>query len=304
MEWVSAQRVEKRMSTARVARGVLSMKLEIRQLSASVGAEVLGVHPHHMTADTVEELQRLWREHLTLVFRELELSEDGQMEFAAHFGVLGDVAKAKPDQSASDRHVMMIANRPVEGKENYLPDGEMWFHYDQMYLPVPIRAGLLYAISVPKTGGATRFANAVSAYAALPDDLKARLDGLRAKHVYDSRATTRLIDEGDVSATSATHPVVISHPTLGVPSLFISPLMTHRVLGLPDEESRDLLATLYSYLLERDELIYEHHWHVGDLVLWDNRAVLHARTDFDPAEPRILRRLSLAGDGPPEPWRL
>ncbi|MBF6558544.1 MAG: TauD/TfdA family dioxygenase, partial [Acidimicrobiales bacterium] len=160
----------------------------------------------------------------------------------------------------------------------------------------------LYAVTVPFTGGNTRFANAAAIYEALPERIRTRLDGLEAENAYEYSATTQMVGEGEEVA-SQVHPMVIRHPVTGVPSLFVSPLMTRRVVGVSEEESQQLLGEL-RLVLERDEFVYEHHWQVGDLVLWDNRCVLHARTDFDPAEARILRRVSLAGQGAPQAYAL
>lgn len=278
------------------------MSVQTRPLAAPFGREIVGFDLEKATDGEIDELRRLWAEQLVLVFRGLDLTVEGQTALAARFGIVGQVANATADMPEADRSVMMISNRRIEGKESYLPDGEMWFHFDQAYLDVPIIAGLLYAVTVPSTGGDTRFANAAAIYEALPERLRARLDGLEAENAYEYSATTQMVGDGEEVA-SQVHPMVIRHPVTGAPSLFVSPLMTRRVVGVSEEESQQLLGELRLFL-ERDEFVYEHHWQVGDLVLWDNRCVLHARTDFDPAEARILRRVSLAGQEAPQAYAL
>lgn len=276
--------------------------LRTRPLADGFGVEVESVDVRALDDESLSSLRQLWQDQLVLVFRGQELTAEEQGSLAARFGTVGDLANVTPGMSYEDRHVMMIGNRTVNGKAGELPDGEMWFHFDQAYLEVPIIAGLLYAIEVPSVGGNTLFANAAAAYAGLPDELKVRIDGLTAENVYDYRSTTGVVDSSQ-QLRSAVQPVVVRHPVTGTPSLFVSPLMTRRIVGMAEKDSRALLAELCGRLEEKS-YIYEHCWKAGDLVLWDNRCVLHARTTFDAGEARVLRRLSLAGRDAPEAYRL
>jgi taurine dioxygenase len=194
---------------------------------------------------------------------------------------------------------MLISNIREDGKAiGALPDGEMQFHTDQCHQELPAKASMLYAIEIPRQGGNTLFANAYAAYATLPDDIKRRIEGRRALNAYDydSAATIRgaEVPEG---APSYAHPVVRTHPATGRKALYINRLMTRRIEGLPAQESEELLNILFDHQ-EQPQFIYEHVWRPGDLVMWDNRCTLHARTDFSQGERRLLRRVTILGEKP------
>jgi taurine dioxygenase len=157
---------------------------------------------------------------------------------------------------------------------------------------------MLYAIEVPKVGGSTLFANAYSAYETLPDEIKRSLDGRKALNAYDydSAATIRGADVSP-DAPSYAHPMVRTHPATRRKALYVNRLMTRRIEGLPPRESDELLALLFDHQ-EQPQFIYEHVWRPGDILMWDNRCTLHARTDFSSEERRLLRRVTILGEKP------
>jgi taurine dioxygenase len=193
---------------------------------------------------------------------------------------------------------MLISNIREDGKPiGALPDGEMQFHTDQCHQERPAMASMLYAIEVPSSGGNTLFSNCYLAYETLPSDIRRRIDGRKALNAYDydNSATRRgQLAEG---VPSYAHPVVRTHPATGRKALYVNRLMTVRIEGLPEAESEDLLELLFAHQ-ERREFIYEHVWRPGDLLMWDNRCTLHARTDFSPAERRLMRRVTILGEKP------
>lgn len=148
---------------------------------------------------------------------------------------------------------------------------------------MPCKATFLYGIKVPLKGGDTLYASATRAYEALDVDVQERIAGLSALHAGTNNPNQRCI-----------HPMVVVHPETGRKILYVNRLLTQEVVGLPSKESQSLLRYLFDRL-EAEPHIYRHHWTVNDLVMWDNRSVQHARTDFDPAEPRMLRRLTTKG---------
>ena len=159
-------------------------------------------------------------------------------------------------------------------------------------------ASMLYALEVPSTGGNTLFANGYMAYETLPDGIKRRIEGCKALNAYDydtsaMKRGTRLAG----GVPSYVHPVVRTHPATGRKALYVNRLMTVRIEGLPAQESDELLTTLFDHQ-ERREFIYEHVWRAGDLLMWDNRCTLHARTDFSPNERRLMRRVTILGEKP------
>ncbi|HEY5608285.1 MAG TPA: TauD/TfdA family dioxygenase [Alphaproteobacteria bacterium] len=273
------------------------MAISVHPLSSAVGAEIRGIDASR-PIDAVDAKQirdALWR-HQVIFLRGQELDAPSQGAFAQMFGPLQKPRTAPEVTGKAD--YMYVANRTVEGMQGVLPDGEMQFHTDQCYYELPSRATFLYAIEVPSKGGNTMFASTVAAYATLPQALKDRLAGLKALHVYDyANAAQIRTDEPSPDAPHFVHPVVIRHPETGKPILYVNRLMTHHLVGIPRPEGEALLETLFAHIEQR-AFVYEHVWRPGDLVVWDNFATLHARTDFDPKERRVMRRFSVAGPRP------
>ena len=268
------------------------MPIAIRPLSPTLGAELQGFDPRNPDADAVQALRRTFDEkHLVLV-RGVELSEDESVALATH---LGEISHAG-DTMKGNKRFTYISNVAADGR---LPDGELLFHADHMFMPHPLKAISLYAMAVPSTGGETCFIDTAAAYDALPDAVKARLQGLQARHVYDYSANTGnrppsrdTIAEG---ATTAVHPVVTVHPATGKKVLFVCRLFTVAILGLPREQSDELLDFLFDHL-DAHATDYEHKWAVNDFLIWDNRILQHARNDFPSTEKRHMRRVPIASE--------
>jgi taurine dioxygenase len=281
------------------------MPLEIKPLSPALGAEISGIDLRQdLPAATVAEIIDAWHEHLVLLFRNQDLSEDDQIRFARHFGALQK--RTRPPEAINEfGHTkypdltMLVSNIRDNGKLiGSLPDGEMHFHSDQCYLEKPAAGTFLYAIEVPSAGGDTLFLNMYKAYETLPAEIKARIDGRKALNAYLYDSTTRAVNGSKVDFTAHPHyvqPIVRTHPATKRKALYVNRLMTFTVEGMEDEDGNALLNSLFDHM-ERDQFIYAHHWRVGDLVLWDNRCTLHARTDFSDKERRMLRRYVVMGD--------
>lgn len=274
------------------------MTINVEAINPVIGAVVSSVDlSANMDNETISRILDAFVEHHVLLFREQELDAAAHQSFAKLFGPLEEVRTA-PEDGARTKHVMYVANRPVDGKEGILPNGEMHFHTDQCYYQVPAKLTSLFAIEVPDVGGNTLFLNAAAAYAELPDAMKDRLRGLHAEHVYDYGGNPTLRPEDpSKDAPRFVHPVVIVHPRSGKPSLYVNRLMTSRIVGIPAEESDALLEELFEHM-ENPNFIHEHVWKPGDLLMWDNLCAMHARTDFDPGERRILRRVTVRGEQP------
>ena len=277
------------------------MSLTLRPLSPTIGAEVIGV-PLDADLDdaTVQQIVSAWHDHNVLLFRGQDLSTERQLRFGRAFGELERV-RTRPEDGATDQYVMFVANTKVEGKDGVLPDGEMFFHSDQCYYETPCKATILYAIEIPDDGGNTIFANTYDAWSTLPTKLQQRLWGREALNLYDYDAgATKPPEQASPDAPRFIHPVVVRHPDTGRPALYVNRLMTSEVVGMEKEESDALLAELFDHQ-EQPRFTYEHAWQPGDLVIWDNRATLHARTDFDPDQTRVLRRVTVKGERPSAP---
>ena len=233
-----------------------------------------------LAAEEKAELARLWAQDGLLLIRGLSpMSLEEQGELCALFGPI-----SRPDHP-------IISNVVPDG---ILADLELRFHHDIAYTPVPYLGGALHAIDVAEGVSATRFSSGYRAYARLPEALRQRLAGLNAIQVRPRARgrRTRLTDllPGDPAAV---HPVVWSHPQSGRPFLFVDEDMTAAILGLPEEESDALLEQLFACLYSEDN-VYEHVWGVGDVVIWDNRAVAHGRRALAEPGNRTLQRVNIA----------
>jgi taurine dioxygenase len=149
---------------------------------------------------------------------------------------------------------------------------------------------MLFAMEVPSKGGDTIFANMFAAYDELPDDLKRKIEGRKALNVYDyQNAATVRGSEVKEGVPSFAHPMVKAHSATGRKALYFNRLMTDHILGMDKVESDALLDRLFDHQ-EQERFLYRHVWKPGDLLLWDNRSTLHARSDFDASERRKMRR--------------
>ena len=269
----------------------------VRQLSPALGAEIAGVDLRDPINDALkQQFLDVWHRHLVILLRNQTLDEDAQVRFAETFG---SPAKITSGRTFSARYpsVMLISNIRRDGKPiGALPDGEMHFHTDQCHQEIPAKATVLYAIEIPSKGGNTLFSNAYTAYETLPADLKQRIAGRHALNAYDKDSTLRTANYDD-AGSSCWHPVVRTHPATGRKALYVNRLMTREIEGLPCDESDALLQKLFDHQ-EQPGFVYEHVWRPGDILMWDNRCTLHARTDFSAGERRMLRRVTILGEKP------
>lgn len=281
------------------------MPINVKPLSTALGAEISGVDlREELSPETVAAIKDVWHEHLIILFRNQVLTEDDQVRFAEHFGVLqkrGRPAEARNEASKLKypEMTMLVSNIRENGKLiGSLADGEMHFHSDFCYLENPAKGTFLYAIEIPSQGGDTLFLNMYKAFETLPPALKFRVEGRKAVNAYHYESTTRELNGSrlDLAAHKQyAQPIVRTHPDTGRKALYVNRLMTFSVEGMDKDEGDALLDELFDHI-EQDQFIYAHKWRVGDLILWDNRCTLHARTDFSDQERRLLRRHVVEGD--------
>jgi len=268
----------------------------IEKSAPALGARVTGLDLRQAIDDgTAQFLRDAFAEHAVLCVSDQKITPRDHAAFARLFGRVDSDAtrlQENPDETSSRRGVMLVSNIKKDGVPiGVLPEGEMHFHSDGSHRETPYRATTLFAIKVPSRGGDTLFASMAAAFEALPVDLRDRLDGLNAHHVFNYNRTTR--EEMREDAPVVVHPLVRTHPDNGRKSLYLSRLMTRDIVGMDRQESDDLLEFLFDHC-EQPEFVYAHKWTPGDLVIWDNRCVNHARTDFPPEEPRLLRRYTVS----------
>jgi taurine dioxygenase len=276
-----------------------ALALSVAPLSPVVGARIDGIDWRRpIDAATAGAVVDAFNRHCVLCFPGQKISAEDQQRFAAVFGK-ADAGFRKPPsedfEGARQRGVMLVTNIRKDGKAiGFLPDGEMQFHSDGAHRDIPYRATTLFAIKIPSRGGETLFANLQAAYDALPEATKACIAGLKTRVVYRYDATSRDgTDEDDPNMPSAEHALVKIHPGSGRKSLYLSRLMTRNVVGMARAESDALLDELFAHA-EKPDFVYAHRWTPGDLLIWDNRAVNHARADFPAEEVRLLRRYTVS----------
>ncbi len=258
-------------------------------LSDALGVEVQGVDLAQLiSSETAEVLVDAWAEHHLLLLRGQDINEAQQVTFARLFGPVSHRGAYMKDRMAS--HVSNV--RP----DGILGGGVLYFHSDHTFFAKPLKAICLYGMEVPARGGETLFADAIQAYRNLPDDLKRRIDGLTSVQLFDYSGDynrrTLLADAPD-DAPRCAHQLVKVDEASGEPVLFVHEHTTAAIHGLDDAQTDALMAELMGYLGD-PAIGYRHAWRPGDVLLWNNITLQHARTDFDPAERRTLRRVPIA----------
>lgn len=268
-------------------------QITVEPVSDALGARITGIDlSQDLDTGTVGRIRQALLDNTIIVFPGQKLDEDDQERFCRHFGEL-ELVRSSVAVSSDHPSVMMISNAKDTGRPTALEDGEMMFHYDQCYFENPCLGSTLYALAIPDEGGNTLFANCTMAYGALDDSWKKRLDGLKALNYYDyGRDPTVRPKTINPDAPQWVHPVVRTHPETGRKALFVNRLMTLWIEGMDRAESDEILDFLFDHI-ENPAFVYEHVWSVGDLMMWDNRCSVHARTFFEPDELRMMRRITV-----------
>lgn len=271
------------------------MHITARPLSGTLGAEIGGVDLSRPIEDQIfAEVREAFHRHLVIVMRGQRIEPEHLVAFTEKFG------PAEPHPLGSRRglgdhpNVMVLENKP--GKPG--PRNDFW-HSDISFDDVPPLGSILYAIEVTEGRADTMFCNMYEAYEGLSAGLKSVLDGMTAQH-----SAEKLVQEVpnrlsiDVSPPSVTHPVVRTHPGTGRKALYVNPHYTMNFTGWTPEESQPLLDMLTARAT-RPENVFRHHWRAGDVLMWDNRCVMHyAVRDYDDTMPRLMYRTTAAGDRP------
>lgn len=277
--------------------------VEIRPNGAAVGAEILnldGARP--LAPELVLALKQAQRDHGILIFKNQDLTEAEFKHFATYFGSIFQNPVDVPVLASGGQGVAPDIVR-VSNIDGYTGTGELPPHADHQWTPYPSAGSLLYALEVPAVGGDTSFYNLNLAYETLDPATKERIAGLSLitynpflRGEGDPRPLYRDPALPLISATYP-HPLVRTHPESGKKILFLGAKTEVEVVGLSYEEGTALVQQLRAHLTQ-ERFRYEHKWTVGDIVFWDNQAVLHARTAFAPNARRVLKRISLAGARP------
>lgn len=282
------------------------MSVTVTPFAEGLGADISGVDLARITDAEAAAIKRAWIEHAVLRFRGQKLDDDAMANFSAYFGELENAPIGfKTRKYKTDRpEVTVISNIKIDGEAiGGLGDGEAEWHSDMTYIDLPPDASALYSLEVPASGGNTWFMDMYQAYEALPETMKQRLDGLTCKHDA-TRSSDGRLRQGYAEAYTredlpgAVHPLVIRHPESGRKALYPGRRLNAHVMELPPGESETLLDALWQHLLAHGRT-WTQHWQVGDLVMWDNRCVLHRRDSFDPASRRLMHRTQVRGSARP-----
>jgi len=269
-------------------------------------AKVAAIDLRHIDDATFAVIHRAWITHQVLLFRDQALSDLDLIMFSRRIGELDQA----PIQENRRRFVegmpeIYVVSNVIENGVaiGSLGAGEAVWHTDMSYLPAPPQASLLYALEVPPAGGDTSFSDMYAAYAALPDDLRRRISGLRVKHdgTYNSGGYVRegvTPTDDPRKAPGTLHPLVCTHPESGRTMLYLGRRRMAWIEGLDLPESEALLDAIWDYATQPG-ITWTHRWRAGDLVLWDNRCTMHRRDPFDPASRRIMHRMQVKGSAPP-----
>ncbi len=282
-----------------------SATLDLVALSPAIGVEVRGLDiSRPLDAATAKALRRAWAENSILLVRTgpKGLTEDEQFAYARLFGEVADRVKPPVEKRAyradPENRMQLITDR-VDEKGlplGSLGHGEMWFHTDKCYVEKPHRASFLYAVEIPNEGGHTKFASLYNAYDRIPAALKAKLEGRKVLQVYDYGTTAPAdLDQRLEDLLHYWQPLFVTNPDTGRKAVYVSRLMSLRIEGMDDAESRAILGDLCD-IVEDPDNIYEHSWTPGDIIVWDNLSSVHARTDWPGDQRRTLRRVTVKGD--------
>jgi taurine dioxygenase len=286
------------------------MPLSIAPVSPAVGAEIKGVDLAKLTDAEFAQIESAWHRHSALLFRAQRLADDDLLRFSRRFGELDPPPNQEQGRMSPPGYPeVYVVSNVVDGKGEpigALGAGEAVWHSDMTYLDLPPDASMLYALEVPPEGGDTWICGMEAAWAALPEELKAKVRGRRIKHdgTYNSGGFLRkgvAATDDPHKAPGAWHPAVCRHPVTGVPSLYLGRRRNAYVEGLSPPESEALLDALWAHVA-RPEFAYAHKWRVDDLLLWDNRSTMHRRDPFDATARRVMHRTQIKGRYRPQPF--
>ena len=258
---------------------LMRLGIEVEPLSDALGVEIRGLSlTEPLEAPVIASLRELFDAYHLLLFREQDLAADDQLRVCGHLRPVVDP-------------VAWISN--VEA--GFHPEGELLYHCDYAFTPNPMLGLSLYAIELTDGAAPTLFASNARACERMPGELRRRLEGLDVVHMIDSvngrdNIRTRINEVGGLDAPRDLYPrfarpAIWAHPVTGVPLLFVLQQQASHFEGWSCEDSDDLLDAAFAVLYDPTN-VYEHHWRVGDFIVWDNLALQHGR----PANPNAVRR--------------
>ena len=276
----------------------------VRPLTPKLGAEISGVS---LAGDVPDEVFRAiyqaFLRYQVLLFPSQDVPPGRQVALARHFG---EVQIHVMNQYHADGYpeLYRLSNLDENGKPNGKhPDkGTLEWHTDGSWQCVTGHATIIYGEVMPETGGETHFCDMYGADERLSDAWKARIAGLRAVNNLDFSRTRRhgedlMTEEQKRAKPPVDQPIVRTHPETGRKCLYLGDHAEY-IVGMPYDEGRDIIEQLNA-MAPHPDLTYEHRWKAGELIVWDNRCLMHRATGYDPAtQGRVIRRCTVLGEVP------
>ena len=285
----------------KVSRGAV----EVIPMPAVLGAEVRCGDVRTLPDAAFQAIHRAALDHLVIVIRCQTLSDPDLIEFGRHFGTLDCAPLAKTGREKPREHpeVIVVSNVIENGQAiGVLRDAEVVWHSDNSYREQPLSFSALYALEIPPQGGSTGFANMYRALETLEPALRDQIEGRTLKHdmTYNSAGDVRegFTPVADVrDAPGPSHPIVRTHSDTGYDALYLGRRPNAYINGLTVKDSERLLDALWAHATQ-PQFTWRHVWRPGDIVMWDNRCVMHHREPFDPTTRRVMHRIQCAGERP------
>jgi taurine dioxygenase len=278
------------------------MALEIKKLADHVGVEVKGVDASKpFDEETLKTVYKAWVDHSVLVLKGQDLTPQQFVEFSRQFGKpIEQNLKHLNVDGCPELAFISSEDRDIHGTGKRIVRGTSW-HTDHSYADIPPKATMLYGIDIPAEGGDTQFTSAAAAFDALPEEKRSRLASLRSVHAFESSRSPRPMvkrTEQEIAAYpgDAIHPLIRTNPDTGRKSLYVNTVRSECILDMEEEESNTTLDKIYVHL-SQEKFQYRHKWTPGDIVVWDNRSVLH-KANGDYEGKRFLYRIMVEGDKP------
>jgi taurine dioxygenase len=281
---------------------VVRTRIDVIPTGAALGAEIRGIDLRTIDEVGFDVVSRTWLDHAVVLFRDQHLADADLIAFSRRFGTLDHAPVQENGRRFVEGHpeIYIVSNVVENGVAiGSLGAGEAVWHTDMSYLPDPPKASALYALEVPSSGGDTYFCTMYGAWDALPEELRARALTMRVKHdgTFNSggyvRAGVTPTDDPR-TAPGTLHPLVCVHPETGRRHLYLGRRRNAWLEGLSLDESNELLDRIWD-IATAEGLTWRHQWRPGDLVLWDNRCVMHRRDAFDPGTRRVMHRTQIKG---------
>jgi taurine dioxygenase len=279
--------------------------VEVIPTQALLGAEVRCGDVRTLGEAEFAAIHKAALDHLVILIRGQALTDPELIEFGRRFGALDCAPFAKTGKEKARKHpeIVVVSNVMEDGQAiGVLRDAEVVWHSDNSYREQPLSFSALYSLEVPPSGGNTGFANMYHALETLDPTLRQRIEGRTLKHdmTYNSAGDLRegfkpVADVRDAPGPS--HPIVRTHPDTGYDALYLGRRPNAYINGLSIEDSEALLDALWAHAT-RPECTWHHVWRAGDILMWDNRCVMHRRDPFDAGARRIMHRVQCAGDMP------